>query len=118
MTTTKNLSRKILRGAPDDEKMSLYDSAVKRLEDDGDEIVALGAFDLLEGLNVIVFRPVHDGEDLGNKAVFVSGPLAGLTNISGFHNLRSFSVTGCLTFVAHRRHRLRVDKTLKKIGFW
>jgi hypothetical protein len=67
-------------------RVLLHDSAVKRLEDDRDKIVALWAFDLLEGLNVVMFGPVHNGEDLGDETVFVSGPLAGLTNISGFHN--------------------------------
>ena len=59
----------------------LDDRAVKRLEDDGDEIVTLGAFDLLESLDIIVFRTVHDREDLGNKAGFTTGPLASRTVI-------------------------------------
>ncbi len=46
----------------------LDDRAVKRFEDDRDEVVALGTFDLLEGLDVIVFGAVHDREDLGNEA--------------------------------------------------
>jgi len=60
----------------------LYDGSVKCLEDDGDEIVTLGAFDLFEGLDVVVFRPVHDREDLGNEAGFTAGPLTCGTVIS------------------------------------
>ena len=44
------------------EKGTLFDDgAVKCLEDDRDEIVTLGAFDLFEGLDVVVFGAVHDG---------------------------------------------------------
>ena len=45
-------------------------------EDDRYEIVTLGAFDLLESLDIIVFGAVHDREDFGNKAGFIAGPLA------------------------------------------
>ena len=58
------------------------DRAVKRLEDNRDEVVALGAFDLLKSLDVIVLGAVHDREDLGNKAGFTAGPLASGTVIS------------------------------------
>ena len=59
----------------------LDDRAVKRFEDDRNKIVALGAFDLLEGLDVVVFGAVHDREDLGNEAGFTAGPLASGTVI-------------------------------------
>jgi hypothetical protein len=58
------------------------DRAVKRLEDDGHEIVALGAFDLFECLDVVVLRAVHDRKDLGDEASFIAGPLACGTAIS------------------------------------
>ncbi len=64
------------------EERLLDDRAVKRLEDDRDEIVTLGAFDLLESLDVVVFGAVHDREDLGNETGFTSGPLTGGTVIS------------------------------------
>ena len=63
-------------------KSSLDDRAVKCFEDDGHEIVTLGAFDLFEGLDVVVFGAVHDREDLGNEAGFTAGPLASGTVIS------------------------------------
>jgi hypothetical protein len=64
------------------EKGLLDDRTVKRLEDDRDEVVTLGALDLLEGLDVVVFGAVHDREDLGNEAGFTAGPLASGTVIS------------------------------------
>ena len=62
--------------------MLLYDGSVKCLEDDRDEIVTLGTFDLFEGLDVVVLGAVHDREDLGNEAGFTAGPLASGTVIS------------------------------------
>ena len=44
--------------------------------------MALGAFDLLEGLDVVVFGAVHDREDLGDEACFTAGPLTCGTVIS------------------------------------
>ncbi len=38
--------------------------------------MAFGAFDLLEGLDIVVFGAVHDGEDLCDEARFTAGPLA------------------------------------------
>ena len=78
----------------DDVNASLYDRSVKCFEDDRDEVVTLGTFDLFEGLDVVVFGAVHDGEDLGDEGVFATGPLAGLTHIRGFHRLTSFFMTG------------------------
>ena len=52
------------------------DRPVEGLEDDRDEIVAVGAFDLLEGLNVVVFRAVDDAQDLSGEPGFVAGPAA------------------------------------------
>ena len=46
----------------------LNDRAVKRFENDRHKVVALGAFDLLEGLDVVVLGAVHDREYLGDKA--------------------------------------------------
>jgi len=34
--------------------------------------VTFGAFDLLEGLDIIVLGPVHDGEDFGDEALLTS----------------------------------------------
>lgn len=53
-----------------------YDGSVQRFEDDRHEIVTLGAFDLLEGLDIVVLGTVHDRENLCNEAGFTSGPLA------------------------------------------
>ena len=44
--------------------------------------MALGAFDLLESLDIIVLGAVHDREDLGNEAGFTAGPLTCGTVIS------------------------------------
>ena len=67
----------------DDRREGLLDDrAVKCLEDDRNEIVALGAFDLLESLDVVVLGAVHDREDLGNEAGFTAGPLTCGTVIS------------------------------------
>jgi len=61
------------------------DRAVKRFENDSDEILTLGAFDLLEGLDVVVLGAVHDGENFGDEMGFTAGPLTGGTNIGRFH---------------------------------
>ena len=63
-------------------KKLFNDRAVQRLEDDRHEIVALGTFDLFEGLDVVVLGTVHDREDFGNEAGFIAGPLASGTIIS------------------------------------
>jgi hypothetical protein len=60
--------------------------------------VALGAFDLFEGLDIIVLGAVHDGEYLGDETGLTSGPLARGTNVSGLHRLSSFSMTDGLLF--------------------
>ena len=46
--------------------------------------MTLGAFDLLEGLDVVMLGAVHDGEDLRDEARFVSGPLAAGAAVEGF----------------------------------
>jgi len=48
------------------------DRPVQGLEDDRDQIIAVGAFDLLKGLNVVVFRTVDDAQDLGREPGFVA----------------------------------------------
>ena len=55
--------------------MSLSDGAVQGFKNDCYEVVALGAFDLLEGLNILVLGTVHDGENFGGEVGFISGPL-------------------------------------------
>lgn len=52
------------------------DGSVESFEDDRHKITALGAFDLLERLDVVVLGPVHDGEDLGGEAGLVARPAA------------------------------------------
>jgi hypothetical protein len=49
--------------------------AVEGLKNDRDQIVTLGALDLLEGLNVLVFGAVHDGQNFGHKVGLISGPV-------------------------------------------
>ena len=44
--------------------------------------MTFGAFDLLEGLDVVMFGAVHDRKDLGNEAGFTAGPLARGTVVS------------------------------------
>ena len=63
-------------------KNLLDDCAVKRLENDRHEIVTFGAFDLFEGLDVVMLGAVHDRKDLGNEAGFTAGPLTSGTVIS------------------------------------
>ena len=41
--------------------------------------MALRAFDLLEGLDVLVFGAVHDREDLGDEMSFIPGPMTART---------------------------------------
>ena len=48
------------------------DCAVESFEYNGHKIVALGAFDLLEGLNVFLLGAVHDGKNLGHEVRFIS----------------------------------------------
>ena len=38
--------------------------------------MTLGAFDLLEGLDVFVFGPVHDRQDFRVEVGFIAGPVA------------------------------------------
>ena len=74
---TSGVSVKVGRG-----EGLLDDRAVKRFKDDRDEIVTLGTFDLLEGLDVVMLGAVHDREDFGDEACFTAGPLARGTVIS------------------------------------
>lgn len=46
--------------------------------------MALRAFDLLEGLDVVMFGAIHYGEDLGDKAGFIAGPAAARAGIERF----------------------------------
>ena len=56
--------------------MELFgESAVQCFKHNGDEGAALGAFNLFECLNVVVFGTVHDGKNFGREFRFVSGPL-------------------------------------------
>lgn len=66
MKSSKRLAEKVLLG----------DRAVQGLENNRDEIMALRAFDLLEGLNVVVFRAVHDRKDFCHEAGFITRPTA------------------------------------------
>ncbi len=61
--------------------MSLCDGPVKGLKNDGHQVVALGAFDLLEGLNVLVFGPVHDGKNFCDEMDFIPGPVTARTRV-------------------------------------
>jgi hypothetical protein len=63
-----------------------YDAAVQSLENDGHEIVALRAFDLLEGLDVVVLGPVHDREYFGHEMGFISRPMTASACIEWLHN--------------------------------
>ena len=47
--------------------------------------MAFGAFDLLEGLDVFVFRPVHDREDFCDKMLFIARPVAACAGIERLH---------------------------------
>ena len=53
-------------------RLSFNDASVESFEDDCHEIVALGAFDLLEGLDVLVFGAVHDGQDFCDEVRFIA----------------------------------------------
>ena len=52
--------------------MLFSECAVQRLENNRDEIMALGALDLLEGLDVLVLGAVHDGKDFGDEVRFIA----------------------------------------------
>ena len=56
--------------------------------------MAAWAFDLLEGLDVVVLGPVHNAEDLGRKLGFFAGPLTGCASISLFH--KTISLQGLI----------------------
>ena len=65
--------------------MSFRKRSVKRLKNNRDEIVTLGAFDLLEGLDVLVLGAVHDGKNFGDEVALISGPLATRAGVKRFH---------------------------------
>jgi hypothetical protein len=46
--------------------------------------VTLGAFDLLEGLDIFVLGPVHDRKDFGDEVGFVTRPVTARTSIQRF----------------------------------
>ena len=52
------------------------DGPVEGLKNDGHKVVTLGAFDLLEGLDVFVLGAVHNGENLRDEVSFIPGPMA------------------------------------------
>ena len=62
------------------------DAAIKRFKYDGHQIVALGALDLLEGLDVVVLGAVHNGKDLGDEMGFIARPLTARTCVKRFHS--------------------------------
>ena len=66
--------------------MSLRDGPVKCFKNDGHEIVTLGAFDLLEGLDIFMLRAVHDGKNLCDEAGLISRPVASRTGIKRFQS--------------------------------
>lgn len=61
------------------------DRAVESFEDNRDQVVTLGAFDLLESLDIVVLGAVHDGEDLRHEIRFISRPMTTRTRIKWFH---------------------------------
>ena len=61
------------------------DCAVQSFEYNSHEVMAFGAFDLLEGLDVLLLRPVHDREDLCHEVRFIARPLTAGAVIQRFH---------------------------------
>ena len=55
---------------------SFRDRAVEGLKNNRHQIVALGTFDLFEGLDIFVFGAVHDRKDFGDEMGFIARPLA------------------------------------------
>lgn len=51
--------------------------------------MTLGTFDLLEGLDIFMFRTVHDGKDLRDELIFISGPLASGAGVKWFQRILS-----------------------------
>ena len=47
--------------------------------------MALGAFDLFEGLDIVVLGTVHDGENFGHEMGLISRPMAACTGIKWLH---------------------------------
>ena len=67
--------------------MQLFcDGAVERFKNDGDQIMTFGAFNLFEGLNVVMFGAVHNRKDFRDKTGFFSRPVTSRTSIKRFHN--------------------------------
>ena len=47
--------------------------------------MTLGAFDLLEGLDVLMFGAVHNRKDFGHEMGFISRPVTARTRIKRLH---------------------------------
>lgn len=83
------------------------DRSVEGFENDRDQVVALGAFDLFECLDVFVFGAVHDGEDLGQKMRFIAGPLAARTGVT--QRLQEPLLLGLMSILRNRLPVLKLD---------
>ena len=79
------------------------------LEDNRNEVVAFGTFDLLEGLNILVFGAVHDGKDFCGKMLFIARPMTTGTGIKWFQKDSSFKVNGPLRISRHRPGKTKLD---------
>ena len=54
----------------------LFDgTAAQCLKNNRDEGLTLRAFDLLEGLDIVVLGAVHNTQDLSHKLAFISRPM-------------------------------------------
>ena len=51
------------------------DLTVERFKNNRNQIMALGAFNLLESLDVVMLRAIHNRKNLGEEVVFFPGPL-------------------------------------------
>lgn len=77
------------------------DSPIQSFKDDRDQIMAFGAFDLLKGLDVGVFRTVHNGENFGDEMIFITGPLARGAIVKRLHRDNSFFKEYCLEQIGY-----------------
>ena len=71
------------------------DRPIQSFKDDRDQIVAFGTFDLLKGLDVGVFRTVHNGENFGDEMIFITGPLARGAIVKRLHRDNSLFFKEC-----------------------
>lgn len=62
----------------------LRESSIQGFKDNRHQSTALWAFDLFEGLNVLVFWTVHNGEDFRRKLRLVARPVAGRAVVGRF----------------------------------